>query len=227
MLIRVADFAGFFQLSPSEKIRLMRAAEFSALKADGMMHENDYCALGAVLLALRPKKIFEIGTYLGVTADFCLSLLPESELISVAHVNHDNAKQYNNSELPADRIGAEVDAVRRSRFSQIIGDSHLLDSRSLIRQHGRFELVLIDGDHSAEGVFADTDFAKSIVTETGAICWHDANPKPKYASVRGYLETERSFMAVATADTYVGGVAVWSYEIERRVGQPAKPSSRR
>lgn len=79
MLIRVPDFAGFFQLSPSEKIRLMRAAEFSALKADGMMHENDYCALGAILLALRPKKIFEIGTYLGVTADFCLSSLPGSE----------------------------------------------------------------------------------------------------------------------------------------------------
>jgi methyltransferase family protein len=152
-------------------------------------------------------------------------LLPKAELISVAYANHDGAKQYNNSELPAERIGAEVNPRRRSRFFQIIEDSHRLSGSSLIQQHGRFDLVLIDGDHSSEGVLADTNLAKSIVTKAGAICWHDANPKPKYASVRQYLESERSFTAVATADTYVGGVAVWSNEIERRAGGTAKPRS--
>jgi predicted O-methyltransferase YrrM len=224
MLIRVVDFASFFQLSPSEKAWVIRAAAFSAQRANGMMHENDYYALGAILLALRPKTIFEIGTYLGVTADFCLSLLPRSKLISIAYVNHNSAKQYNNSELPVDQIGTELSAAQRSRFVQIIGDSHLLSSQSLIREHGRFELVLIDGDHSHEGVSADTALATSIVTKAGTICWHDANPKSKYLPVRQYLESELLFTAIATADTYVGGIAVWSKEIERRA-RPAKPGS--
>jgi predicted O-methyltransferase YrrM len=224
MLTRVADFAGFFQLTPSEKARVTHAAAFSAQKANGMMHENDYDALGAILLALKPKTIFEIGTYLGVTADFCLSLLPESRLVSIAYVNDDGAKQFNNSELPADQIGIEVSAAQRSRFVQIIGNSHLLSGDSLIQKHGRFELVLIDGDHSFEGVSADTSLATSIAAETGAICWHDANPKPRYLAVRQYLESERSFTAIATADTYVGGIAVWSKEIERRACCPAARS---
>lgn len=219
MLIRVPDFASFFQLDPSEKVRVMRAASFSAQKANGMMHENDYYALGVVLLATRPKNIFEIGTYMGVTADFCLSLLRRSKLISIAYVNDDGTKQYNNSELPADQIGTEVCAARRSRFVQIIGDSHTINSRSLIRKHGPFEFVLIDGDHSPEGVSADTALAASVLTKAGAICWHDANPKPKYVPVRQYLEAEPTFTAIATADTYVGGIAVWSNEIERRATQ--------
>jgi predicted O-methyltransferase YrrM len=227
MLIRIHDFYDFFAISERERTQGKRAAALAGEKAQGMTDINDYEALAAIALHFRPHRIFEIGTYLGITSDFFLSLLPECRVVSIAYQNprwRFFGKSYNNSELTRKQIGSKVLGDRRTRFTQLYGDSHELESQSLLREHGHFDLVFIDGDHSREGVSQDTELAKKVITESGVICWHDANPKTRYIDVRRFLEEELSLPAIATKDEYIGGIACWSREIEDRLKSDHKNS---
>lgn len=220
MLVRIDDYFSYLAVDDSDRAKGIQMAELYGEKAQGMTDTHDYKALAAIALRYRPKRIFEIGTYRGVTSDFFLSLLPESEVVSIAYVNPKwkfLGRFFNNSELTKKQIGSEVFAGRRPRFTQLYGNSHKLKSELLIKEYGRFDLVFIDGDHSAKGVALDTELAKNIISESGVICWHDANPKPRYMDVRRFLEEDLSLPVIATRDDYVGGVAVWSKEIASRL----------
>jgi len=208
MLTRIDDFFSFMAVADIDRDKGIRVAETYGEKAQGMTDINDYKALAATVIHYKPKRILEIGTYLGVTSDFFLSMLPESEVVSIAYINPRwrlFGRSSNNSELTKKQIGSEVLPERHARFRQLYGDSHKLKSDSLVNEYGQFDLVFIDGDHSAEGVALDTKLAKRIILESGVICWHDANPKPKYMDVRRFLEDELSLSAIATKDDYVGG----------------------
>jgi len=220
MIRRIHDFFDFFAIDERDRARGKRAAALAGGKANGMIDTNDYEALAAIALHFRPLRIFEIGTYLGVTSDFFLALLPECRVVSIAYQNPRwkfLGNFFNNSELTRKQIGSEVHADRRNRFTQLYGDSHKLDSRSILKEHGHFDLVFVDGDHSREGVSQDTELVKKVITESGVICWHDANPKPKYIAIRRFLEEKLTLAAIATKDEYVGGIACWSREIEDRL----------
>src|ERR1700730_14830617 len=87
MLMRIRSFTDYFEISDIERALVRDASMAYAKKANGMMHEKDYNALGTTLLFFKPKRLFEIGTYLRITSDFCLSLLPASTLVSIAYIN--------------------------------------------------------------------------------------------------------------------------------------------
>ncbi len=219
MLIRINDFSDWFNLPSEQAALLQKQAETAARKAGGMTHYSDYLALGSVCLARQPANIFEIGTYLGVTSDFFLSLLPEVRIVSIAYVSSFPrlfGQSYNNSELRRTQVGSAVKAADRDRFVQLYGDSHKLLPADLLTDFGSFDLIFIDGDHSREGVAKDTVLAQAVLADEGAICWHDANPKERYQEVRDYLE-EMPLIAAATRDDYIGGVACWSVDIEKRL----------
>lgn len=220
MLNRVDSFFDFFALDDSDRLLGQRLASEAATRAHGMTHQKDYDALAAVCLYRKPQLIFEIGTYLGVTSDFFLQLLPECRIVSIAYVNpkwNILSKKLNNSGLSKKKIGSCVHQRRRSRFTQLIGDSHKLRANDLLENYGHFDLVLIDGDHSYEGVLQDTELVRKIIGECGVICWHDANPSQKYMDVRLFLEKELSFQAIATKDDYIGGIACWSNIIQNQI----------
>ncbi|MEM9826884.1 MAG: class I SAM-dependent methyltransferase [Planctomycetota bacterium] len=230
MLTRIEDYFAYLGVSAPDRERGLAVAWQYGEIADGMTHRRDYEALAAVALHFQPRRIFEIGTYLGVTSDFFLTLLPESEVVSIAFVPRRwslrnirslRGRQYNNTELTRRQVGSKVDASRRKRFTQLHGDSHQLQAASLIQRFGKFDLVFIDGDHSAQGVKLDTELAQPILSDNGVICWHDANPKTKYLPVRRYLEDDLKLHALATTDDYIGGVATWNPAIAR----PLEPST--
>lgn len=219
MLHRIVDFADFFALSEGARDGLLKASLQFASKSEGMMDWRDYFALGAALAYFRPSNVFEIGTFKGITSSFVLMQRPDCRLVSIAYQNGTgySDKRYNNSHLTREMIGSLVDPSVRSRFTQLIGDSHDLTASGLIKDHGRFDMVLVDGDHSYDGVALDTALASDILMDGGAICWHDANPKPKYEAVRRFLETGMPYLGIATMDTYSGGVAVWSSRIHTKM----------
>jgi predicted O-methyltransferase YrrM len=224
MIRRVDSFFEFLDIPAQEREAGMRAAAAAGERAQGMTHARDYEALAAVLLYARPRRIFEIGTYLGITSNFFLQLLPQANVVSIAYVRFRwplFGRRYNNSELTREQVGSRVEPEFRSRYVQLYGDSHKLNAGSLLERFGRFDMVFIDGDHSREGVKRDTALALGILSEKGVICWHDANPKPAYKDVRDYLERELDLPAVATRDDYFGGVACWSRALEERALQPA------
>jgi predicted O-methyltransferase YrrM len=221
MLKRCSDFSAWFGLSPDDQKRIRSLAESAAAMSAGMTHLQDYCALGAVCLAVRPQTIFEIGTYLGVTSDFFLKILPDVHVISIAYINPYRflfGKRYNNSELRKRQVGSAVERQNRSRFTQIYGSSHDIDPQRFVSKYAPVDLVLIDGDHSGEGVAQDTRLAQSLISPGGTICWHDANPKERYLSVRRFLES-MPLSALATQDDYIGGVACWNSMIEEKLYQ--------
>lgn len=218
MIRRIDNFYDYFKLSEDEKIFCRLRAGRAALKADGMLALQDYEALAAVLIKFKPVKIFEIGTYLGITSNFFLNFLPEANVVSIAYINPAPGKSsqyYNNSELDSETIGSEISSKNRNRFTQIYGDSHELEIDKLLKKQGHFDLVFIDGDHSLNGVTQDTSLAMKIIKETGVICWHDANPREEYMEVRRYLENEPTLELIATNDDYIGGIAVWAKEVSK------------
>ncbi len=221
MLTRVDSFFAFFNIDGPELKHGQKLVTAVGERANGMTHVKDYEALAALVLAAKPKRIFEIGTFLGVTSDFFLELLPESTVVSIAYQNKPRwrlfGKRFNNSGLSSEEIGSKVDPSRRSRFTQLYGDSHKLKADELIKEFGHFDMILVDGDHSRDGVHLDTILAQQIVTPTGIIAWHDANPRDKYMDVRHYLEDELPLQAVATSDDFIGGIAAWSQDIEGKL----------
>jgi len=220
MLYRVNCLFDWFKTPDSARAGAEQLSQEAFIASKGMTLFNDYLALSAILLHYRPKRIFEIGTYLGVTSDFFLRLLPDCEVVSIAYVGgllNSLGKSYNNSNLSKKEIGSHVGTERRSRFHQLYGDSHKLAADALKERFGVFDLIFIDGDHCADGVRQDTELAGSLIADNGLICWHDANPKDKYRDVRLFLEQELPMQAVATMDDYSGGVACWGKDIEKRI----------
>lgn len=220
MLTRFPDWFSYLGISAADTARAKALAAEAVVVSAGMMHLEDLHALGAALLYARPSKIFEIGTYMGASSNFFLTLLPETKVISIAYVTPAEERKrgkYNNVDLTEDRVGSLVAPENRARFTQLIGDSHKIDPKEFVTAHGKMSFVFIDGDHSRIGVGQDTELAQAIITTTGSIGWHDANPKRKYIESREFLEQDLKLNALATADTFIGGVAFWSAKLEKKL----------
>ncbi len=220
MLTRIDDWFAFLGIEGEDRERGLAAAAEAERRAEGMTKGQDYRALAALTIYTQPMNIFEIGTFLGVTSDFFLSLLPEAKLVSIAYQNPRwkfLGRIFNNSSLAKEEVGSKVSPANRARFTQLYGNSHKLKADRLISNHGRFDLVFVDGDHSREGVAQDTVLAQAILAKGGAICWHDANPKEKYLGVREYLEQDLPLHAIATTDDYLGGVAFWCPTLDAKL----------
>lgn len=221
MLERHADWFSLLKVKEATRTRAARIMDETLGMSGGMMHHRDIEALTALLLALRPKRIFEIGTYRGASSEMMLRLLPRAQVISIAFVNPDKSRQFNNDELSETEVGALVSPANRDRYTQLIGDSHQIDPGAFVRDHGQMDLVFIDGDHSREGVRQDTDLARAILAPGGAIAWHDANPKKRYIGSRLFLEEDLRELALATTDDFIGGVALWTEKLERTLRKGA------
>ncbi len=220
MLQRFEDWFDFFGISASDanssRILVDHAIELSA----GMLAAQDFNALAAALLYLRPKSILDIGTHSGATADFMLRLLPECRITSLDYFPDDDLDagfSGRPARLPFDQIGAKVSPEHRPRFTQIIGDARHIVARDFVARHGPMDFVFISGEPTAAALAENTALARKVVSDQGAIAWHGANPKRKYAALRDYLENDLSLNGMATADNFIGGVALWSPNLEARV----------
>lgn len=217
MLQRHADWFSVLKVGLEARNRAAAIMAETLDISQGMMHARDIEALTALLLAQRPKRIFEIGTYRGASSEMMLRLLPEARVVSIAFVNPAETRQFNNADLGEDEVGALVSPANRVRYTQLIGDSHRIDPAAFVREHGQMDLVFIDGDHSRDGVRQDTELADAILAPGGAIAWHDANPKKRYIGSRLFLEEDMARLALATTDDFIGGVALWTEALERQL----------
>lgn len=217
MLHRHADWFSLLKVKDAARKQAATIMDETLGISGGMMHRRDIEALTALLLAQKPKRIFEIGTYKGASSEMMLRLLPEAQVISIAFVHPDKSRQFNNVDLSEAEVGALVSPANRARYTQLIGDSHQIDPQAFVRDHGQMDLVFIDGDHSREGVRQDTDLARKILSPRGAIAWHDANPKKRYIGSRLFLEEDLPELALATTDDFIGGVALWTAALEKRL----------
>jgi hypothetical protein len=135
-----------------------------------------YYALGAIVGTSRPRAILEIGTFLGVSTLVMAMNAPEARITTV-DLPSDGADAHG---LTGTDLGLSITARARcgeafaqtpytERITQLRVDSRKLDPASL----GQFDLVFIDGGHTAEIVKADTATAMAIVADGGSVIWDD------------------------------------------------------
>jgi predicted O-methyltransferase YrrM len=142
----------------------------------GGMPSQDLYALLRVVGWVRPRKIFEIGTFHGATtAHLALNCDAEIYTLDLPREIAANLYGYAPRDLallqPRQEIGRAYDGFNADgRIHQLFGDSRSFDYHPYL---GRMDLILIDGCHVYDYVLSDSDKAFQLLSEAGAILWHD------------------------------------------------------
>ncbi|WP_078412211.1 class I SAM-dependent methyltransferase [Priestia abyssalis] len=136
----------------------------------GMMGPNDLEPILAFSRTFYPKVVVEIGISHGGTAKCILENSPWIErYIGIDVVpNYKTSLSIQQAEVP-EIAGAAVKNDPRVELIIKPNGSRDLNATELPIA----DLILIDGDHSSEGVLNDTHLARKIIRKGGIICWHD------------------------------------------------------
>jgi len=117
------------------------------------------------VLESKPDLMLEIGTMKGQsTKAILLAMLDidHGKLISVDHKNRDYL--FTN-------YGDYTDL--KPRWEQVRGNSHEEKTLEAVKKYGKFDLLLIDGDHTYKGVKQDFEWYAPLVKAGGLIFMHD------------------------------------------------------
>lgn len=141
---------------------------------------NELALMAMVCKAIRPQRVFEIGTFRGRTAlNFALNSpddcriftldLPEEAAvteIAVAQANRADATLIGARKVGLDYEGRNVSP----KITQLYGDSRSFDFTDFM---GEMDLVFVDGGHTYDVVVNDTRKALEMCRPGGVIMWHD------------------------------------------------------
>lgn len=167
-----------FPLLQLERLRPW-SDDFVALPPVHLIEPGNQSQLGLLQLvtvarALSAKRIFEIGTYNGLTALTLATNLPDAtiETLDLPTGTQPDLRlwTYDAENLSNFAIRQYESSSAASRIVQHLGDSAAFDFGSFRES---FDLVYVDGAHSWEYVENDTSVAFTIVKPTGAIIWDD------------------------------------------------------
>lgn len=150
-------------------LRSPRQLARESLAAGAIQKVPELARLIALVKALRPVVVVEVGSFRGGTlAAWCKVAAPDAVLVSV--------------DLPdqAD-TPATPDELRRlahpgQRLEVVRGDSHAQETRRDVEAAlaGRkVDFLMIDGDHSYDGVRRDFELYAPLVRDGGLIAFHD------------------------------------------------------
>ena len=113
-----------------------------------MQKEDELALFVDELLELRPRRILEIGSFMGGTLYAWREVCDQVYCI--------------------DRRGAAAHGAR-----WVGGDSHETLTRGMAAMLGPFDVLFVDGDHSYGGVRADVEMYAPLVRAGGVIALHD------------------------------------------------------
>jgi len=173
-------------VTPTEDITVTIPAHHSG----GGMSFDELVMLARATRVLRPKTIFEMGTYNGLTtAVFVLNSEPNSRILTL---DLPPAESENRPALASDQ---ELVASRRllsipralglSRYTQLMCDSMRFDPSPYADS---VDLGLIDAAHDLDHVQNDTRKMARMMSESGIVFWHDYGGKGALRPLASYLE---------------------------------------
>ncbi|HEX6716894.1 MAG TPA: class I SAM-dependent methyltransferase [Pyrinomonadaceae bacterium] len=115
--------------------------------------------LAGICRRIKPRRIFEIGTYTG-----------SSTLVMAANTS-DETEILTLDLKPTEKIGSAFrDTAYSSKIRQLYGNSLTFDYQPYERS---VDLVLVDANHSYESVKSDTENAFALLRSGGVIVWDD------------------------------------------------------
>ena len=131
-------------------------------KTPAWMSSSERLLLFALVFALRPKRYLEIGTFQGGSA-----------LLVAAAMDAANIEGTLLCIDPAPKISEENWRRLEKRTILLTGSSPQILPEALRQAGGKFDLILIDGDHSYEGAMSDAEGVLPFLAEDGYIFFHD------------------------------------------------------
>ena len=222
---RKAAFAAAWRTATRTLARLPLSARSTrqlareSVAAGAIQKVPELARLIALARALRPSAVLEIGSWRGGTLlAWCNVAAPDAVVVSV-----DLPAEYGTPATPE-----ELRKLARSsqRLEVVRGDSHADETRAQVETtlRGRkVDFLMIDGDHTYDGVRRDFELYAPLVRDGGVIAFHDILPHPAVPGVevprlweelRARYEHEEF---VDTADVSFGpwgGIGVLRYRSE-------------
>jgi cephalosporin hydroxylase len=147
----------------------------------------------AIYERLAPAHVLEVGCWKGGTLWHWLQQ-PDTDVVAV----DDQMRESDDWQDWALEAG--------STLHQIQGDSRHPDIIEAAREHGPYDFVFIDGDHSYEAVRADVDNYGTMVADGGVLVLHDILPRPGYGVSRVWSEL-KSIAGIRYMEIAVNGTA--------------------
>ncbi len=151
---------------------------FPGVKASITLQEA--AALAALCRSVNAKRIFEFGTYKGVsTTQFALNL-PEDGIVFTLDLPEGHPAYSLAITKEGERViaaeggkGVLVPADCRSKVTFLKCDSAVFDTSPYLNS---MDLVFVDGAHSYDYVKNDTGKGLEMLRDNGVIAWHDCIP---------------------------------------------------
>ena len=148
----------------------------------GAVNPGDRRALFTLTLALRPKRILEIGTHLGASTLAFAAALEELDeggmmtTVDVVDVNDEDLEHWRQFGAPFSPAGAlkRSGLTRRVRFVQETALEFLTRT-----SEDSYDLILLDGDHGATAVYREIPAALRVLCHGGTVVLHDYYPNAK------------------------------------------------
>jgi len=133
-----------------------------------------------ILSELKPKNVLEIGTSNGGTLFLiCKTIASDATIISIDKPDGPfGGELFPNWKIPL----YESFSSKNQNIHFIREDSHDQNTFSKVKnilKGKKFDFILIDGDHSYEGVKKDYEMYSQLVKNNGMIAFHDINPGSK------------------------------------------------
>ena len=142
----------------------------------GVMPAQDLYALLRIVRWLQPKRIFEIGTFQGVTtAHLAINSQAEIFTLDLPRELAADLRGYTDADRallqPRENIGHAYRPFNSGKnIHQLFGDSRAFDYSPY---HGSMDLVLVDACHLFDYVLSDSRHALRLLNQRGIILWHD------------------------------------------------------
>jgi predicted O-methyltransferase YrrM len=158
----------------------------------GNVWVNELVMLGCICRWLKPKQVFEIGTFNGRTTVNLAANAPADAIIHTLDIPHDHPKFAPVEGEERFRLHENNGAFYRNsayapKINQLWADSAEFDEKPL---HGQIDLAFIDGSHNYDYVKNDTQKVMAMIAPGGVVLWHDYYPE--FPGVAQYLEESRS-----------------------------------
>jgi len=179
------------KISKSQMCDLLKIPNLEFNNLD--LHWTDYQDTSLIVnLCFGKSKILEIGTHLGYTTENIAknNLNANIKTIDICKDYNFDIKYQNSEILDRSESGKKITSKNVNH--------ELIDSDSFFEDCiEKFDIILIDGDHSYEQVKKDTENAFRFLEKNGIIIWHDVynkdnscnkcNCEPDADDVRQYL----------------------------------------
>jgi predicted O-methyltransferase YrrM len=168
----------------------------------------DRRALYYLVRHLQPRRVLEVGTHVGASTIYLASALRDNCFGRLTTVDIVDVKRFNPSPQAICRqLGLDVEFV-------------VSDSVAFMQHHTGFDLVFLDGDHSAGTVYREVSAALRALSRGGYIILHDYYPtgvKAKGDTIIGpQIAMERIRRETSRIMVQPFGVLPW---------QPSQPTS--